>query len=221
MRRYLFLVVCALAVVLSVSLFAGCGETGGPGGSGGVGGTGGVGGSGGVGGTGGVAGTGGTGGIGGISGCESAADCDDGNECTVDRCDPLDYSWCSHTILPDATLCDLGGEDGVCVSGACVPNTCPMLFFIRASPTTIPPGQTSTMIETRAQDADGLPLPLVLSLSAPWGSFENSDNIQEPDNVVSQQSTYICDRPGPVEICVEATDGACVKRLCTDVMCPD
>jgi len=147
--------------------------------------------------------------------------CDDGNECTVDHCDPRDASWCARTILPDATSCDLGGEDGVCVSGACVPNTCPMLFFIRASPTTIPPGQTSTMIETRAQDADGLPLPLVLSLSAPWGSFENSDNIQEPDNVVSQQSTYICDRPGPVEICVEATDGACVKRLCTDVMCPD
>jgi hypothetical protein len=174
----------------------------------------------GAGGNGGAGGTGGDGGTGGIPECESAEDCDDGNECTVDHCNPLDYSWCEHTILPDATSCNLGGEDGVCFSGACVPNACPKLFLIRAIPTTIPPGQTTTMIETRAQDADGLPLPLVLTLSAPWGSFENTDNIQEPDNVVSQQATYICDRSGPVEICVEATDGACVKKLCTFVLCP-
>jgi hypothetical protein len=30
----------------------------------------------------------------------------------------------------------------------------------------------------------------------------------------------ICDRPGRVEICVDATDGACTKTLCDNVICP-
>ncbi|MBW1762719.1 MAG: hypothetical protein JRE45_12835 [Deltaproteobacteria bacterium] len=38
--------------------------------------------------------------------------------------------------------------------------------------------------------------------------------------VVQQNAIYICDRPGPVELCVDASDGACVKTLCTDVTCP-
>jgi hypothetical protein len=62
---------------------------------------------------------------------------------------------------------------------------------------------------------------LTLTLSSLWGSFDNTDNIQEPQNVVAQDATYICDRPGDVELCVDATDGACVKTLCTNVTCPD
>ncbi len=100
------------------------------------------------------------------------------------------------------------------------PNICPNLFVINAIPSTISPGQTSTRIETRAQETDSLPLPLVLTLRALWGSFENTDNIQGPNNGVAQNATYICDRPGDVEICVDATDGACVKTRCTNVTCP-
>jgi hypothetical protein len=100
-------------------------------------------------------------------------------------------------------------------------NVCPQLIIINAIPTLIPAGQTSTRVETRGQDTDFLPLPLTLSLNALWGSFENTDNIQEPTNVVAQNATYICDRPGRVEICVDATDGACTKTLCEDVTCPD
>jgi hypothetical protein len=77
------------------------------------------------------------------------------------------------------------------------------------------------MIETRAQDVDARPQPLVLTLGALWGSFENTENIPMDGNAVGQNATYICDRPGPVEICVDATDGACVKTLCDDVVCPD
>ena len=101
------------------------------------------------------------------------------------------------------------------------PNLCPMLFVINAIPGVIPEGETTTRIETRGQDTDGLPLPLVLTLNALWGSFENTSNIQEGHNVVAQNATYVCDRPGEVEVCVDATDGACVKTLCNNVVCPD
>lgn len=99
-------------------------------------------------------------------------------------------------------------------------NICPQLFIINAIPRVIPSGQTSTQVQTRGQDTDGFPLPLELTLSALWGSFENTENIQEPSNVVGQNATYICDRSGPVEICVDATDGACTKTLCDNVICP-
>jgi hypothetical protein len=101
------------------------------------------------------------------------------------------------------------------------PNLCPMLFLINGVPRIIPPGETETKIETRAQDTDGLPVPLALTLNALWGSFENTVNIQEGYNVVAQNATYVCDRPGEVEVCVDATDGACVKTLCDNIVCPD
>ena len=40
-------------------------------------------------------------------------------------------------------------------------------------------------------------------------------------DLASQNATYICDRPGPVEDCVDAADGACVKTLCDNIVCPD
>jgi len=100
-------------------------------------------------------------------------------------------------------------------------NVCPMLFVINGIPRMIPEGQTSTAIETRGQDTDGLPFPLTLTLSALWGSFEDTDNIQEPNRVVAQNATYVCHRPGSVEVCVDGTDGACTKTLCDNIICPD
>jgi hypothetical protein len=101
------------------------------------------------------------------------------------------------------------------------PNQCPELFVINAIPRMIAPGENSTRVQTRAQDTDGLPSPLTLTLNTLWGSFENTANIQEPLNVVAQNATYVCDRPGVVEICVDAADGLCTKTLCDTVVCPD
>lgn len=101
------------------------------------------------------------------------------------------------------------------------PNLCPQLFVINSIPRVIPEGQSSTHVETRGQDTDGLPIPLTLTLNTLWGSFENTENLQEPLNVVAQNATYICDRPGLVEVCVDATDGACTKTLCDTIICPD
>jgi len=100
-------------------------------------------------------------------------------------------------------------------------NVCPQLFVINGTPRVIPEGETSTLVQTRAQDLDGVPIPLTLTLDALWGSFEDTDNIQQPFNVVEQNATYICDRPGLVEVCVDATDGACTKTLCDSLVCPD
>ena len=99
-------------------------------------------------------------------------------------------------------------------------NVCPQLFVINGTPRVIPEGKISTLVQTRAQDLDGVPVPLTLTLSALWGSFENTNNILKPLNVVEQDATYICDRPGQVEVCVDATDGACTKTLCDSLVCP-
>ena len=99
-------------------------------------------------------------------------------------------------------------------------NICPNLNVINAIPSTIQSPNNSTLVQTRAQETDGLPMPLLLTLSALWGTFENTENIPMTGNVIGQNATYICDRPGAVEICVDATDGACVKTLCTTVTCP-
>lgn len=100
-------------------------------------------------------------------------------------------------------------------------NLCPQLFVINSVPRVIPDGENSTLVQTRAQDTDGVPVPLSLTLNALWGSFENTENIEEPLNVVTQNANYVCDRPGLVEVCVDATDGACAKTLCDTIICPD
>lgn len=120
---------------------------------------------------------------------------------------------------------DLACNESKCMTVQCpsdIPaNTCPQLFVINGVPRVIPGGATSTSVETRGQDTDGLPIPLELTLNALWGRFENTENVQQPFNVVEQNATYICDRPGPVEVCVDATDGACTKTLCDNLFCPD
>jgi hypothetical protein len=127
-------------------------------------------------------------------------------------------------ICAKASDGDLDCNETSCITVQCpsgLPaNLCPQLFIINGVPRVIAEGDTSTLVQTRGQDTDGLPLPLKLTLNALWGSFESTDNIQEPLNVVVQNATYVCDRPGPVEVCVDATDGACTKTLCDNLVCP-
>ncbi len=175
------------------------GSAGGEGGSAGAGGEGGgAGGFAGAGGEGGFAGGGGFGGDGGIGG--------DGGQSGGGGF---------------AGGGGFGGDGGIGGTGGTSGNICPNLNIINAIPSTIRPGNTSTMVQTRAQETDGLPLPLTLTLRALWGTFENTENIPMSGNVIGQNATYNCDRPGAVEICVDATDGACTKTLCTNVTCPD
>jgi hypothetical protein len=120
---------------------------------------------------------------------------------------------------------DRNCDEESCITVQCpsdIPtNICPQLFIINGIPRVIPEGETSTLVQTRGQDNDGLPQPLTLTLSALWGTFENTENIQKPFHVVEVNATYICDRPGPVEVCVDATDGACTKTQCDNLTCPD
>lgn len=137
----------------------------------------------------------------------------------------------------DTTLCveasdgDPDCDEFQCITVRCPgdipPNICPMLNVINAIPAQIPPGETSTSVESRGQDNDGLPMPLVLEMRASWGMILNQENFLQPPvtpgavPVTAQDATYVCDRPGPAEICVDATDGACQKTLCIEVECPD
>ena len=114
--------------------------------------------------------------------------------------------------------------------GGIIPNVCPNLNVINPIPRVIESPETSTTVQTRGWDTDESPFPLVLTLSALWGTFENTENMMcdpgdlmcgQSENVVFQNATYICDRPGAVELCVDATDGECTKTLCTNVFCPD
>ncbi len=107
-------------------------------------------------------------------------------------------------------------------------NFCLELFNINFILSTIPPGETTAEVQTRARDRDDQPLPVTLTLRAPWGSFENTETGRcevviplECPAPYFQNATYICDRPGEVEICVDATDGACQKTQCDEVECPD
>jgi len=126
--------------------------------------------------------------------------------------------------LPDAKRC----MEIDCPSDV-ARNLCPNLNVINLNPSTIPPGQNWTTVQTRGWDTDQKPFPLELTLSALFGSFEDTENMSCPEitldcpqspNVVFQDAIYICDRPGQDEICVDATDGACTKTLCANVVCP-
>jgi hypothetical protein len=127
--------------------------------------------------------------------------------------------------LPDATRCMT-----IQCPGDVAVNLCPNLNVISLNPSTIQPGSNWTTVQTRGWDTDRKPFPLKLTLHALWGSFDDTENRSCPEitldcphssNVVFQNAIYICDRPGQVELCVDATDGACLKTLCTNVVCPD
>jgi len=126
-------------------------------------------------------------------------------------------------VCVEVTDGDSDCDKSRCITVECpstVTNLCPNLFVLNAIPSTIPSGQISTLVESRGQDTDGLPFPLELTMRALWGTIENDENMSAPNNVVFQDATYVCDRPGDTEICVDATDGACLKTLCIEVTCP-
>jgi hypothetical protein len=234
MRSFLTLL---LAIALSVALAPGCsgnGDSGGDGGSagtgpggdagvagnggqggsggaagsagggglGGVGGTGGGGGDSGAGGSGGDAGSGGAGGIGGASGVGG----DGGRGGNGGQ-------GGSGGAAGSAGGGGLGGVGGTGGGGNADPdNLCPKFFVLNAIPSNIPMGQSTTDVEVRAEDPDDGPLPLVTTLYALSGSF---------DDVHASNAVYTCDDPGLIEICADASDGACVKTLCIDVRCPE
>ncbi len=41
------------------------------------------------------------------------------------------------------------------------------------------------------------------------------------DDRHAEDAIYQCERPGLIEICADASDGACVKTDCIDVQCPE
>ena len=90
-------------------------------------------------------------------------------------------------------------------------NLCPNLFVVNAIPSNIPPGEDTTEVQNQASDPDDGPLPLVTTFYALYGTFEDPN---------ASPTFYTCERSGLQEICVDASDGACVKTLCTDVICP-
>jgi len=91
-------------------------------------------------------------------------------------------------------------------------NICPRLFTINAIPTnTIADGKNWTEVQVRADDPDLGPLPLVTRLRALRGTFDDENDAN---------TIYRCERAGLMEICADATDGACEKTLCMDVICP-
>ncbi|MEM7136348.1 MAG: hypothetical protein AAF500_07215 [Myxococcota bacterium] len=125
----------------------------------------------------------------------------------------------------DASDGDPACDQRRCITVQCPsdipPNVCPMLFVINAIPSNIAPGNTTTRVESRAQDTDALPLPLTLEMRALFGIITDDQNMNLPNNVVTQDATYECTRPGEDQVCVDATDGACVKTLCIEVRCPN
>jgi hypothetical protein len=91
-------------------------------------------------------------------------------------------------------------------------NICPRLFTVNAIPSnTIPEGKNWTEVQVRADDPDLGPLLLMTTLYARYGTFDDPN---------SRDTIYRCERSGLIEVCADATDGACEKTLCMDVFCP-
>ena len=90
-------------------------------------------------------------------------------------------------------------------------NLCPKLYVINAIPSKIPEGQDWTEVQTRAEDFGDGPLELVTTFYAFRGTFDDPN---------AKNTVYRCERSGLQEVCVDAFDGACVKTLCMDVICP-
>jgi hypothetical protein len=113
---------------------------------------------------------------------------------------------------------DLDCDKERCITIQCpstvAENLCPNLYVLNAIPSDLRnSGVSFTEIQVRAEDPPpGGPLPLETTLYALRGVF---------DNVHAENTIYQCERAGLNEVCVDATDGACVKTLCVDVWCPD
>jgi hypothetical protein len=100
--------------------------------------------------------------------------------------------------------------------GAPPDNICPVVQDLNATPNPIPPGQSTTLIEVEARDPDDQPEPLVTTLAAPSGWFDDPNALT---------TTFTCGDRGPVEVCVVASDGdeTCPigdRMQCIAVECP-
>jgi hypothetical protein len=108
-------------------------------------------------------------------------------------------------------------DEDRCITVQCpgtVPdNICPRAFVINAIPSnTIAAGQDWTEVHFQADDPDApRPLPLTTTFRARRGTFDDPN---------AANTIYRCERGGLIEICADATDGACEKTLCMDVICP-
>jgi cysteine-rich repeat protein len=119
-----------------------------------------------------------------------------------------------------------------------VGNQCPKIFSFSAQPNVVPKGQSSTLIQTLALDLDGTCGnncdPQTCDTANPPNCTPGPDNgfatqldafVGTFDDPTASLTTYHCDPyfPGPIEICVNATDGDldCDKNQCIAVVCPD
>lgn len=62
--------------------------------------------------------------------------CDDGNACTLDTCDLVSGN-CLNEPAADVLLCDAEGGPGVCVDGACSPQSCAGIVCDDENPCTV------------------------------------------------------------------------------------
>ena len=92
-------------------------------------------------------------------------------------------------------------------------NLCPEVSSLTIDPDTLEEEEIADVIVV-AEDPDDNPERLTTTLTARHGT------IADPN---ASQTTYACDPDvgGIIPICVDASDGACVKTLCTNVTCPD
>ena len=103
-----------------------------------------------------------------------------------------------------------------CTTVACPEdkNLCPVIEDFTVEPEVIMEGETAT-VRVVAQDPDLQPAPLVTTFIASAGSFDNRH---------ASEAIYTCDEGigGPIEICVEASDGddSCDVFECLTVQCP-
>jgi len=155
------------------------------------------------------------------------------------------------TVLENGTtmvhinlLCSLSidlGDGTIGTSGAFqfgFGNECPKIFNFSAQPNIVPAGQTSTLIQTIAQDLDGTCGancdPQTCDTANPPNCTPGPDNglstqlsafVGTFDDPSASLTNYHCDPafPGPVEVCVTASDGDldCDKKQCIQVVCPD
>jgi hypothetical protein len=122
---------------------------------------------------------------------------------------------CSEFGVEDIELCVTASDgDEKCDQTECGQvncNACPFLYSLSPIPSTIPPGQSSSEIQVRAEDKDDYPGPFVLTLTASRGSF---------DDPHAWDTFYRCDGPGVADVCAEVDDQLCKKSTCVKISCP-
>jgi len=122
---------------------------------------------------------------------------------------------CSEFGVPTIELCVTASDgDEECDQTKCGEvncNACPFLYSLSPIPSNIPPGENSSEIQVRAEDPDNYPGPLMLTLTASSGSFDDSQAFD---------TFFRCDGPGVVDVCAEVFDTLCKRSTCVKIRCP-